>query len=317
MTAAVHGCPVCGAAPARVHAVPEMMFGLREVFHYGECGECPLLWLRDPPLDESRFYPPDYEAHSTPAPGRLRRIALRLRDGHAITGRGLAGRILHHRLPNPRLRALRPLHLQRTARILDVGAGDGAVVRALLSLGFRKASGIDPLLPADLVEGDRVIVQRASIREVTGTFDLVMFHHSFEHMPDPREVLGESRRLLAPGGTCLLRIPVFPSEAWQRYGVHWVQLDAPRHHVLHSVGSVRRLAAETGFSLGDVVYDAGILQFWGSEQYAEDLPLRDPVTGRLAPRAGRLDLARRRAMDREAHRLNRERRGDQAVFYLA
>lgn len=42
---------------------------------------------------------------------------------------------------------------------------------------------------------------------------------------------------------CLLRLLIVPSQAWREYGVHWVQLDEPRHLYLHSVDSLRAVAA--------------------------------------------------------------------------
>lgn len=309
-------CPVCGGAPIRVHSAREMMFGLRDVFHYGECPSCPLLWLLDPPEDWSRYYPRHYEAYSAPARGRLARIALRLRDGYALSGRGLAGQLLHRVAPNERLDALRSAGLTKNARILDVGAGDGAVVRALRRLGFAQTVGIDPYLEHDVLEDGRVLVHRKQLEEMPGPFDLAMFHHSFEHMADPRGALRTTRRLLRAGGRCVLRIPVFPSWAWERYGVNWVQLDAPRHAVIHSVASLTKLAQETGFSLRGVHYDSGPLQFWGSEQYADDVPLLDPGTGRLTPRGGSLERRRKLELAKRARELNVEGRGDQAAFHL-
>jgi SAM-dependent methyltransferase len=195
-----------------------------------------------------------------------------------------------------------------------VGTGDGALVLALRRLGFHAAVGVEPNIERDVVDGGALVVQRGRIEDVAGPFEIVMLHHSFEHMDRPLAALREVRRLLVAGGTCVLRIPVFPSWAWERYGTAWVQLDAPRHLFLHSVGSVRRLAAEAGLTVRDVVHDSGPLQFWGSERYEEGLPLFVPG----APRRARVrDFLRRHRLGREAARLNAEGRGDQATFYLA
>ena len=66
-----------------------------------------------------------------------------------------------------------------------------------------------------------------------------MFHHSFEHLPDPIETLERVYRLMPSGGNCLIRIPLVSSEAWKKYGPHWVQLDAPRHFFLYSIESLK------------------------------------------------------------------------------
>ena len=81
-------------------------------------------------------------------------------------------------------------------------------------------------------------------------------------------------RLLSDNGVCLLRIPVKSDYIWQRYGVDWVQLDAPRHFFLHTMRSLRLLAEKSGLRIEDSVFDSTEFQFWGSEQYNKDIPLR-------------------------------------------
>jgi SAM-dependent methyltransferase len=46
--------------------------------------------------------------------------------------------------------------------------------------------------------------------------------------------------LLACKGIIVVRIPAVSSYAWERYGVAWMQLDAPRHFFLHSPKSMTR-----------------------------------------------------------------------------
>ena len=159
---------------------------------------------------------------------------------------------------------------------------------------------------------------KCRVEELPGRdeWDMVTFHHSFEHMANPAEVLTAAFRLLCPGGRCLIRIPTVSSSAWEQFGVHWVQLDAPRHLFLHSVRSMTLLAGAAGFLLERITYDSNHFQFSASQGYLRGIPLKDQ--GRERGRgAGRLRWYLRRALlNREAHRLNREGRGDQAAFLL-
>ena len=43
-------------------------------------------------------------------------------------------------------------------------------------------------------------VERKPLEELDGSFDVIMLHHSFEHMPDPVSTLRALKRLCAPGG---------------------------------------------------------------------------------------------------------------------
>src|SRR5690606_13797018 len=159
---------------------------------------------------------------------------------------------------------------------------------------------------------------RRGIEEMEGEaeFDLVMLHHSFEHMPDPAETLRHVHRLLKPGRAALVRIPVADSWAWRHYGADWVQLDAPRHLFLHTRRSIALLAARAGLEVERVVHDSTAFQFWGSEQYREGIPLRHARSYARNPSGSAFTAAEIREFEQRAAELNARGEGDQAAFYL-
>ena len=161
--------------------------------------------------------------------------------------------------------------------ILDVGCGAGKLLHKLRNDGFRDLHGVDPYLPAEVHEPGLRIVRR-QVSEMDGAYDLVMLHHSLEHIPDQVQALREAARLARPTGTVLVRIPVADSWAWRHYGVDWVQLDALRHLYLHTRRSLETVAAAAGLRLARVLHDSEPLQFWGSELYRRDIPLLEPAT---------------------------------------
>jgi hypothetical protein len=111
-------------------------------------------------------------------------------------------------------------------------------------------------------------------------------------------------------------VPVAGSFAWKRYGVNWVQLDAPRHVFLPSVQSMKRLAQSSGLRITDMVQESSEFQFRGSEQYLRDIPLMDRRSywrsfwRQYFPRKAIL------AYRAQAAELNRNGEGDSACFYL-
>jgi hypothetical protein len=135
-----------------------------------------------------------------------------------------------------------------------------------------------------------------------------MFHHSFEHIDNPKQTLTAAAKRLKQGGFMLIRIPVFPSFAWRRYGVNWVNLDAPRHLYLYSKKSLGMLAQSAGFIITKVEYDAPIFGLYASERYEQGLTGIAPVES--------LPPTKRAEYESLAARLNETGEADWAAFYL-
>jgi hypothetical protein len=107
--------------------------------------------------------------------------------------------------------------------ILDVGAGDGALLDALGSVG-RQASGLER-------RSTRRDVREAELAEIEGEFAAVVFWHSLEHLRDAGASLDRAAELLAPGGVVVIAMPNPDSLQAQAFGDRWFALDLPRHLV--------------------------------------------------------------------------------------
>ena len=290
------------------------MFGTRAVFPYLECNRCECVQLVARLSDPSRHYPPEYYSFQQRG-GYLERAARRERARYTVLHRGIFGKYLAHALPSPALESLGRLNLQRSERILDVGCGSGTLLFDLASIGFKHLTGVDPYIDQDIKQGPTRIL-RKQVDEVEGVWDLIMLHHAFEHMKHPLTTMQSIARRLSQNGVCIIRIPTTSSDAWRHYGTNWVQLDAPRHIFLHSRCSMELLANASGLRVERIVSDSTAFQFWGSEQYMMDIPLRADcsyaVNRRRAPFTSKQIAEFRRA----AASVNMRGRGDQAAFYL-
>jgi SAM-dependent methyltransferase len=312
-------CRVCGVeADHPQYEVPEMMYGTHELFPYFQCSECGCLQIVEVPSDMRRHYEgPYYSYRPVRRKNPIKRLAQGLRDRFAVSGNGFVGKLLHARSPAPLLDLLRPLRVTPDSAILDVGCGSAQLLYSLREIGFRNLLGADPFIEQDIEYDNGLSVRKLDINHVPGRCDLIMFHHSFEHVPDPLATLRAVFERLNAGGRCMLRVPTVSSFAWQHYGVHWVQLDAPRHFHLFSRRSIEALCEQTGFSLDAVVYDSGPFQFWGSEQYLKNVPLHDERSFARNPKASMFRPEEIADFTKRAHALNRAEQGDQAVFYLS
>jgi SAM-dependent methyltransferase len=307
-------CRICGEATDLSIRATERMFGFGGEFWYDRCGSCGGLQLREIPENLSAFYPDNYYAFDTKgaSPGRVRAWIRLLRDA-LVLGRARRFTRWIEPLLSPGMLQLRGwlerAGANRDSRILDVGCGDGAWLRRLRDQGYQHVLGVDPFIASPIEHGGKLLVKKGTLDDVNGEWDLIMFHHSLEHIADQRGTLARVADLLAPGGCCLIRIPIVSSHAWEEYRDRWVQLDAPRHLMLHSTRSLERLAHSVGLRVDAVVHDSTMFQFEGSELYRRDRPLTELSTSSYS-------RSQRRTFAARAAALNAEGRGDQAAFYL-
>jgi SAM-dependent methyltransferase len=185
----------------------------------------------------------------------------------------------------------------------------GTLLCDLSAAGFRSLLGVDPLIPHDIRYAPGLQIRKAYLDELSGEWDVIMLHHTLEHISEQLQTLRDVASRLAPDGTCLIRIPTVSSWAWQHYREHWAQVDAPRHLFVHSVESITKIAGDAGLRLDAVVYDSTDWQFAASELYLSGRPL-----SALAKAYSPAELRRFRA---RARLLNAQGQGDQAAFYFS
>jgi SAM-dependent methyltransferase len=110
----------------------------------------------------------------------------------------------------PQLAALAGLDVaRRESSHLDVGCGAGIAVRYVNEQCPNVRSyGIEPGLPADQPPLFRASLDDLDrVRGLPPAFDVISFLDVLEHFPDPRPVLQQARRRLAPDGLLLIKVP--------------------------------------------------------------------------------------------------------------
>ena len=200
--------------------------------------------------------------------------------------------------------------------VLDLGCGDGALLKSLYGLGFKSLTGVDPNISSDKYFDDNFRIVKGELDDISGNYDLVMFHHSLEHIPDQIGALVAAKKLLAPNGRCLIRIPIIDKFAWREYGLNWAQLDAPRHLFLHTEFSVDRLVDRAGLKVVSAIFDSNEFQFWGSECLSRSIPLVDPITGLPSAESEKIRKQNIHFWQKKARELNTLNDGDQICLLL-
>lgn len=313
-------CNICGLnTNHKEFEVREMMLGLKEIFHYIECVQCGCLQQVNPPEDMSRYYPKSYYSFKLKnKPGRIRLKIKNLKNEYATTGSGFIGKLLFKTRPNPILKILSKLPLNKEQYILDVGCGSGLILYDLKDLGYKNLLGIDPFIDQTFTYDNGLKIEKKDLTQLVEKekWDLIMFHHSFEHLPDPGRILKHASQLLKKGGTCLIRVPVADSFAYKKYKKDWAQIDAPRHYHVFTNKGMEYLAQGAGMVLTNKSCDSNAFQFWGSEQYIKDIPLHDQHSYAVDPSSSIFTGAVIKLYEKEAVQLNKKGEGDSRAFFL-
>jgi len=107
--------------------------------------------------------------------------------------------------------------------ILDVGAGDGALLDALKARG-RDATGLERT-------ATRPDVRAIDLADVEGRWAAVVFWHALEHLRDAGRAVDRAAAILAPDGLLVIAMPNASSLQATVFGDRWFALDLPRHIV--------------------------------------------------------------------------------------
>ncbi|WP_353778305.1 methyltransferase domain-containing protein [Winogradskyella sp. 3972H.M.0a.05] len=311
-------CRVCNNSEGNTRNIiaKEMMYGKRETFEYFQCSNCKCLQIVEFPNNIGDYYPNDYYSFSK-YDGKIFRslkgnLALKRYKYTALRQNGLQ-KLFLSLFGTKGYDIFSGLNINTESKILDVGCGNGEhFLYPLAMSGFKNILGCDPYLAEDIQYDNGLEIKAADVFSMEGKWDFITYHHAFEHLSDPKENLEKIYDLLTEDGVCILRIPTVSSYAWEHYRELWVQLDAPRHFFLHSKESIDILAGQTNLELFKVDYDSTYFQFAGSELYKQDISLSE----RSKPEVKKLWKSLKRQYTSKAKALNKEGRGDQAIFYL-
>ncbi len=170
-------------------------------------------------------------------------------------------------------------------RMLDVGCGTGATLRAFSELAPAwSLFGLEPNLKnVDEIKSIAGVtdVFDGYLADVGDVFDLITVIHTLEHLEDPRGFLGEARRRLTDHGLLVIQVPYFPRNPFDLLVVD--------HSVHHTATGLLRLLAETGFA---------VIAASNAAVPKEMTVVARPVAAPATPMAGRTPAGIAAAVDR-------------------
>ncbi len=241
-----------------------MQFGMRDEFIYCECADCGCLQLTTSPTDLSKYYPKSYFSFTKQEENFFKERLNVYRDRYCLRKSNLSGKILFKKFGEPTyIGWLNRCDINFQSKILDIGCGTGRLLYRMGNAGFKNLVGVDPYISENIFYSNGVTILKKSFLEIDDKFDLIMMHHSLEHMNDQHRVFKKLGEIIPEGKSLLIRIPVCSSFAWEKYRENWLALDAPRHFFLHSKDSLKYIAGKYGFEITEILYDSRSIQLLG------------------------------------------------------
>jgi SAM-dependent methyltransferase len=205
------------------------------------------------------------------------------------------------------------LGINKTNKVLDVGCGSGFFFYPLKTLGY-DVRGADPFNTEEINYKNGFIVYNQYINQITDKYDFIFLNHSFEHIPEQAQTLSDLKKVLAPHGKIIIRIPLSDSYCFDHYKESWWQLDPPRHLYLHSKKSMNTLCSQKGLKLDQIIYDSTRAQFLHSEMIQAGYPIMQQDQHIKRNIKSRFFKTFNKV---RSNRLNAQQLGDQAAFVIS
>ncbi|MDB6174721.1 MAG: putative SAM-dependent methyltransferase [Chthoniobacteraceae bacterium] len=272
----VECCPLCGSAgDLKYDQLEDRVYSASGIWQVSKCRspECRLLWLskRPKPSEISKAYQ-SYYTHEEGGPGQLgERVVIKklyhnFRNAYMAHALGYARKRsfflasffkaaahLHPCGPDSmRLEAMCLKAPDQPARLLEVGCGNGYLLRRMQSLGW-EVEGLD-FDPQCLrhVHSAGIPCKLGDLREQhypDQSFDALYMGNVIEHVYDPAGFLEECARILKPGGRLVVITPNAESLGHHFYQADWRGLEPPRHLQIFNLQNLTALCRKSNLAV--------------------------------------------------------------------
>ncbi len=308
---AVERCPLCDCADRRAlhrDLTDRVFFCAPGKWSLYQCGGCESAYLDPRPTSESiaraygSYYTHEPESEVDDTPSAFERFKRASYNGYlnAQYNFDLRPAMSWSRwavaaVPSVRFkRDLMARHLwleRKGTRLLDIGCGNGAFVRAARALGW-DAEGLDPDPNAAAVgRAAGLPVSVGSLPKLSchdASFAAVTMNHSIEHLHDPVAGLREVHRILEPRGTVWINTPNLGSNGHKEFGHDWRGLEPPRHLVLFTATTLISTLSLAGFEKIRQVRGPSVSQWYFTSSHRMARAEALPTNGSHLPRWLRL-----------------------------
>ncbi|MBI1857524.1 MAG: class I SAM-dependent methyltransferase [Candidatus Melainabacteria bacterium] len=229
-------CLLCNSkhSELRFQAIGDLEYNTYTPVNYFSCRDCGFLWQEPIPDSKviSSFYPSEYRNY------------LPVKDSLFATVKKMQFKSLANKLTK---------NLSKDSLILEIGFGNGELLRGLKRLGYKNLYGLD------FVEGknsDLLISENIKVKYTNAesgipfekSFDLIMMNNVIEHFTSPFKVLKNCKEKLTKGGKVILLTPNSNAFEFMIFGKYWAGFHAPRHTYIFNNKNIKLAASQLGYS---------------------------------------------------------------------
>jgi len=139
-----------------------------------------------------------------------------------------------------------------TGTLLDIGCGTGYFAAFMKDSGWN-VTGLEINEKARNFAKEKFGLEVIDFPQLqsleNGSFDCITLWHVFEHFYHPVDYLVSIRRLLRPGGRCVIAMPDSASYDARHYRRFWAAWDVPRHLWHFDPQTFTSFAEQNGFKI--------------------------------------------------------------------
>jgi SAM-dependent methyltransferase len=234
-------CPICRGTKFSPVLTAKDFTVSHEMFNIVSCSECQFQFTNPiPSIDTIGEY---YKAESYVS--------------HTSSKKGLINRIYH---------IVRSYTLKRKVglvrkmsvgnKILDIGAGTGHFVKALIDAGF-EAEGLEPDTDARAIAKSSHNVKLSPIEELyqieEKSCDVITMWHVLEHVYHLKKDIHQISKILKDDGTLVVAVPNRLSYDAHKYEGFWAAYDLPIHLYHFTPDDISRLFAIFNMEVSEIL----------------------------------------------------------------
>lgn len=331
-------CRVCkNSEDNKSYTALDLVVGTKEAFEYVECSQCGSVQIKDIIEDMSKYYSGDYYSFKKRRrrnyfkDNPIKRFFQRKRADSYLGSPSIIGSFMLKQTKEPKhLHMFKNLGINHSTKILDVGCGSAArLLNKLAGDGFTHLEGADPFLEKDITLPNGIKLHKKSISEMPcpsssesedsrdsnkNLYDIILLNHTFEHVPNPLEVLIEVSKRLRPTGYAVIGIPMIGAP-WEKYKTSWTGVHAPHHIFLHTMKSMDIIINQTDFTIKKVDFVSVGDVYWGSELFKQGYTLSEFKRNKELINKN-FSAEQIKEFHKQAAEDNKNQKGDTAIYYL-